>query len=261
MATKELMSDKRLKEPMLIRIEQELCRAYSTLHVRRGESRSVLITGTFPVLGADQEIIDRFRVRIELPSSYPRDLPIVRETGGRIPWTEDRHINPDGTACAMMPEERYRVWPTGSTLRDFLDGSLRNFFLGQLARERGDPWPFGEWSHGEQGFLEFVYSELETTDRDLVVRFMLVVSKDQVNFRVRCPCRSGRLIRECCKVKIMRLRQIIGQSGADRILRWLIAQISPGELRGLTGSARSLKDWTTTRFQLDTSVSMPIPLE
>ncbi len=255
------MTKKRLNDPMLSRIKRELSSEYPALHVKREQFHSLLITGTFPVYGACCDVIDRFQVRIELPHSYPKDLPVVKETGGRIPWTDDRHINPDGTACVMMPEERYRVWPIGSNLRDFLNGPLRNFFLGQLARERGEPWPFGEWSHGDLGFLEFVHNELGTTDRDLVVRFMLVVSQDQMRSRSRCPCRSGRSIRDCCKAKIIRLRRIIGKSGADRLLGWLIASISPSELRGFTGSTRSLRDWSTNRFLLKSSVPIPISVD
>lgn len=250
------MADRRLNEPLATRIERELDPAYSTLHVSQGESCGILITGTYPVLGARREVIDRFQVRIELPRWYPRDLPIVRETGGRIPWTDDRHINPDGTACVMMPEERYRVWPKGSTLRVYLDGPLRNFFLGQMARDRGEPWPFGEWSHGDLGFLEFVQSELGTTDRDLVIRFMLVISMDQMSFRSQCPCRSGRSVRDCCRAKVIRLRRIIGQSGAKRILFWFIVSNKPSELQGLAGSTRSLNDWNARRSNLNSSVAM-----
>ena len=257
MALERLMTGSMLNPLLRTRLANELSKACPTLHVRDG-SPSIKIAGVFPVMGTHGEVIDRFHVRIEIPQGYPRELPIVRETGGRIPWIEDRHVNSDGTACVMMPEERYRVWPHGSTLTDFLNGPLRNFFLGQLARERGEPWPFGEWSHGEAGFLEFVHSELGTTDRVHVMRYLAALSKSQPNFRLPCPCQSGKAIRDCCRSELIRLRRIIDPDRAKQVLYWLFTSTTAVELRNAVGSTHPLNGWKAKIDLLNSTTSMQI---
>lgn len=124
--------------------------AYPSLHFHVVND-VVFVRGTFPTVG-EGEVLDRYRIEIELPRDSLKSTPIVREVANRIPQTSDRHMNPaDGTACVLLPDERWRVWPIGATLLDFLNGPVRNFFLGQSLVEAGEPWPFGQWSHGVDG--------------------------------------------------------------------------------------------------------------
>ena len=93
--------------------------AYPNLHCHIA-SEVVFVRGTFPIV-FNEGVLDRYLIEIELPREYPKSIPIIRETGGRIPRTVDRHMNPaDGTACVLLPDERWRVWPHGSTLLRFL---------------------------------------------------------------------------------------------------------------------------------------------
>ena len=58
------------------------------------------------------QVLDRYSVELQLPRNHPAGLPVVRETGGRIPRDIDRHIiTADGTACVLLPDERWRLWP------------------------------------------------------------------------------------------------------------------------------------------------------
>jgi hypothetical protein len=56
------------------------------------EDGVVYIRGSFPVLFEGQ-VLDRYAVELQLPRNHPHALPVVRETGGRIPRTDDRHVN------------------------------------------------------------------------------------------------------------------------------------------------------------------------
>lgn len=89
--------------------------AYPNLHFHVVND-IVLVRGTFPI-AFERKGLDGYLIEIELSRDYPKSIPIVRETGGRIPRTADRHMNPaDGTACILLPDERWNVWPHGSTL-------------------------------------------------------------------------------------------------------------------------------------------------
>ena len=54
---------------------------------------------------------------------------------------------PTGEACPIVPEE-WLVGPGRDSIAKFLNGPVRNFFIGQILVENGHPWPFGERQHG-----------------------------------------------------------------------------------------------------------------
>ena len=65
------------------------------------EDDLVYVRGSFAVMFEGQ-VLDRYSVELQLPRNHPAGLPVVRETGGRIPRHNDRHIiAADGTACVL----------------------------------------------------------------------------------------------------------------------------------------------------------------
>jgi len=170
--------------------------AYPNLHFHV-VNKAVFIRGTFPIVFKG-EVFDRYRIEIELPKDYSKSMPVVREMGGRIPPTADFHVNPkDGTACVLLPDERWWVWPPGSTLLDFLNGPVRNFFLGQSLVELGEPWPFGQWGHSVEGIREFYSKLLDTDDLGMIIRGVEYLSKKKIKGHWLCPCGSGKRLRDC----------------------------------------------------------------
>ena len=117
------------------------------------EGDIVFVHGSFAVM-FEGHVSDRYSIELQLPRDHPKSLPLVREVGGRIPHHNDRHINPaDGTACVLIPDERWRLWPQGAPLLNFLIGPVHSFFLAQSLVEAGEPWPFGQWAHGAKGIF------------------------------------------------------------------------------------------------------------
>jgi hypothetical protein len=57
----------------------------------------------------------------------------------------DRAKGAENRIEALVPEEW--LLARDQTFRAFLDGPMRNFFLGQILVEAGKPWPFGERPH------------------------------------------------------------------------------------------------------------------
>jgi hypothetical protein len=128
----------------------------------RAEDRGgvLFVVGSFFLRESNVELA-RYDVEIEFPQDQ-RKLPIVREVGGRIPWTRDRHVESDGKACLFVPDERWKHYPIGSDSIDYIRGPLRNFFLWQAYYEiEGKPLFEGR-SHGPDGILESYYEELQT---------------------------------------------------------------------------------------------------
>ena len=248
----------RLRPESLRMLREDIEEHYPTLHVIVGEDDIVRVAGMFPVRDAEGTCIDGYEVRLDLPPDYPRGLPEVYETGGRIPWTDKRHVNTDGTACVMMPEERHRIWPRGEPLSRYLDGPLRNFFLGQLARDHDDPWPFDEWSHGEEGFNEFVQQELGSSDPIVIRRFLWLLQDNPVSYRKPCPCGSHRQTRDCCRSKIVVLRRVVSRDRVWRHLVWLMTTPTVREVLSTSGTTKSLSSWCARMSVLKSTSSIPV---
>ena len=136
----------------------------------------------YHIWDVDGRELDSFRVSIELPPNYPEDLPVVREVGGRLDWKSDLHINPEnseapGTACVLIPDDRWQCFPIGSRFRVYLEGPLHNFFLAQHCVAKGEPWPFGQWDHGERGVYEYYRWLIPTESNEVVRRFLHLLAK------------------------------------------------------------------------------------
>ncbi len=197
---------------------------YPLLHasIRNDVSR---IAGTLPIREGTAEV-DHFLVEINLPVGYPNELPIVREIGGRIPHALDRHVIPSsGECCVLLPDQRWELWPRGSSLLAYIDGPLRNYFLGQALVERGDPWPFGEWAHGLQAKLDYYNGLLGTDNQQAILQYLRALEAKQVEGHWECPCLSGRRLRDCHFTLVRDLRGKIPQEDARHALRRFAADL------------------------------------
>jgi len=202
------------------RIRRDLTAEYPSLHLFVEAGRA-FVRGTFPVVGPGGGVLDRFQVSIELPARFPHDLPITRETGGRIPWTPQRHVDPDGTACVLLPDERWRVFPVDAPFIDYLKGPLHSYFLGQIIVEQGKPWPFGEWAHGGDGVIDFYAELLGTRDLVRIASWLVELERPKMQGHRRCPCASGKRIQECCIERLEAIRAKIDVATATRSLSYV----------------------------------------
>lgn len=194
------------------------------LHLHVSSSGCATIRGTFAVRGPDGRELDRYQVSIELPDDYPDSLPVVRETGGRIPWCEDRHVERNGCACLFLPDDRWNCFPRGAPFSTYLSGPVHNFLLSQTVYAETGKWPFGECAHGNQGVLHYYRGLLGTEDDLSVRRFLHVLAKLDLNRGQNCPCGSQRKMKTCCVRKITDLRSKISRETAARSL----ARLGPG---------------------------------
>jgi hypothetical protein len=165
----------------------------------------IIVDGVVQLRGAyavrdGSTILDRYQVEIRFPPDYPRDLPIVEEIGGRIPRVPDRHISSDGTACLLVPEEW--LLAADQSFRVFLDGPMKNFFLGQLLVEVGKPWPFGERQHGYEGLVQAYMEVLGISDATRVIAYFDCLRKKAIRGHHDCPCGSNKRLRYCHRAEL-----------------------------------------------------------
>jgi len=229
------------RDPELVdQICSDLRSRYPNLHLFIEPDGRAFVRGTLPVLSADRCVLDRYEISIELPGDYPRSLPVVRETGGRIPRKPNFHVNDDGTACVLLPDDRWRCFPEGAPFVRFLDGPVHDFFLGQSLVALGEDWPFGQWSHGPKGVLEYYRWLLETEDDATIVRFLEVLAKHNLKDHRPCPCGSGEKMRRCCRARVSELRRKIPPDVARRALEALGVRRRPIRHGCCQGAARGV---------------------
>lgn len=200
---------------LLERIGADLRVRYPDLQVVQ-EAGVVYARGSLPII-YQGIALDRYQIEIVFPPDYPKSLPRVRETGGRVPLVLDRHVIPStGTACLFVEEDWLAEAGREPDFFEFLDGPVRNFFIGQSLVEAGHPWPFGARSHGKKGVME-VYAEwFGTDDEPAIRRYLDCMSRDGLKGHWDCPCGSGRRIRACHSEPLRRIR--------ERIPAWLARQ-------------------------------------
>ena len=186
------------------------------------------LQGTFPIL-LEQREIDAFRVRIELHRSATGFTAALREIGGRIPHTADRHIiGSGGYACVALPEDVYLQ--TGGkplSLVSFLDGPVRSFLLAQLVMERDGHWPFGDRGHGAHGLADFYEELIGTRDLRTAERYLALLSHARTHRQWLCPCGSGRKVRRCHADQLVALRARLLPEVATRFLERVRLALGP----------------------------------
>lgn len=161
--------------------------------------------GSFQVAN-DGTVIDRFVIEMTFPDGLSK-LPCIEEIGGRIPKHRDRHVCDDGAICTEVPE--LTLLRGRYSLVSYLDGPVRNYFLGQLLVEQGRKWPFGEWDHGKLGLLQAYGEVLGVTHEPQIRRFLDCLGHKKVKEHWNCPCGSGKKIRDCHLSMIRKLQDAV----------------------------------------------------
>jgi hypothetical protein len=184
----------RSRAALFAALKRDIENAYPDIRVVV-EHGTIIAAGSFPIADGDG-ILDRFLIELQFPDDYPDSVPILREIGGRIPWHEDRHTNRDGVACPIVPEE-WLVRPDRDSIVQFLEGPVRNFFVGQILAEQGRAWPFGEREHGKRGLVQSYGELVGTADEAALVRYLDCLSHDRLKGHWDCPCGSKKRLRNC----------------------------------------------------------------
>lgn len=205
---------------LLAKIRTEVQELYPNLHFYPQNDR-VVVRGSLPIIDAGKEL-DRYSVEIVLLADYPNTVPLVWETGGKIPRHADHHVNKEtGEVCLFVPDEGWKIYPPGTTFLEFLNGPVRNFFLGQSVFRRTGEWPFGQRRHGPAGILEYYAELLGIDEATVILAYLECLSRPTLKGHWPCPCKSGKRIRDCHRHQINELRTKISRKLADKSYRSL----------------------------------------
>jgi hypothetical protein len=158
---------------------------------------------------AHAPIEDTYAVEMQVPSSFPRRLPGVKETGGRIP--EDFHKLEGNLLCLAAPTELRLRLTASPTLPTFVNRFVIPYLFGYSYFARHGVMPFGELDHGARGIRQHLAELFSAPSSTGVERFMLLASlKKRVANKRACPCGSGRRLGRCHNRSVNRVRARFG---------------------------------------------------
>jgi hypothetical protein len=181
---------------------QKFLRIYSKMAIRPSAGEFLLMEGKFEFsaqMGNFDPITECYDLRISVRQEFPRQLPAVHETGGRIPHTGQYHVNPDGSLCLGSPIRMLWKISNDPTLTGFAKQCIVPY-LYAISHKLifGGKLPFGELPHGTPGELED-YMELfglKTIEQVRLALQYLGMKKRRAN-KLPCPCGCGRRLGVC----------------------------------------------------------------
>lgn len=194
-----------------IRIQfEELRLEYPGLSLSYNSQEIFLIQGMLDFTATYNEvpIEDVFDIAMLIPKDFPRSIPEVWETGGRIP--RDHHTYDHGGLClGALLAIRMTIAQDPSLkayVKDLVIPYLYSFRYKELYKEM----PYGELSHGGQGILEYYCNLFNTTSHQVVIGFLELLAGKYRGHHL-CPCGTGLKIRNCHGSLLQELSTYMGK--------------------------------------------------
>lgn len=186
----------------------------------------ITIEGILPILAKDNREIDKYKIAIVLLNDYPSSVPYVFEIGNRLIKDAEHHFySKYKNVCLFIPEEKYKYYNPDASISDFINGPVKSFFLGQTYYEIKKEWPFGQRGHDEKGIYEYYSEILNTNDKNVIVKFIDLLSKQIVKGHWNCFCGSEKKLRSCCMNTILKYRKQIDPQIALRSLSVVLKKL------------------------------------
>lgn len=197
------------REKILLQIIQ-LREDYNGLHFDGEDEASYRITGTlmFTAIYQNETIEDAYQVQILVPKSFPFMLPVIKETGGKIP--SDFHTNPDGTLCLEVPIKLYMEFNKNPTLLHFINNCALPYFYSYSYREKHGRLPFGEWRHGGEGLLQMYKEFFRIDDNRTAIALLMILAENKYKGSSLCPCLSGKRLHQCHGPHLKKIQHLQG---------------------------------------------------
>lgn len=178
---------------------------------------------------ADSENLDllsgTFDIELEIHKSYPEQLPIVKETAGKIP-KEFGHINPNGTLCLGVPTELRRLFLYDPTLIGFVSRLVVPFLYGFLYWNKHGTHPFGECPHGDKGIVQHYMDNLSLSDEVTALTVICFLYRHGYRGHHPCPCGSKLRVRSCHGKKLFGLHSLHTQYTIESDFRSILSACS-----------------------------------
>jgi hypothetical protein len=177
-------------------------------------------------------ISDSYEVELRIPEAFPRRIPGIFETGGRIPLSY--HHLQDGSLC-LGSETRLRFMLSGGlSLFTFVDRCVIPYLYRFSHLKTYGEAPFEDLAHGVDGIKEDLRLLLGLgTQADVSAFVRLVAMKKRLANKERCPCGSGGRVGRCHHLSINILRERLGRHWFRIVEQQLLSTMASEKVSGL----------------------------
>jgi hypothetical protein len=186
---------------------------YPGLRLTNATDGGVQIAGVLTFLAQQpgtECLQDEYHIQLVVPRAFPNAIPLVRETGGRIP--PGFHTLTDGSLCLGSPTRLRLHLVNDPTLLGFVERCIIPYLYGRTYFERNKTMPLGELDHGTPGIRQDLALLFGTTRTGRVEDFarLTALKKRHANKRP-CPCGSGYRLGRCHHRHVNTLRRKLGR--------------------------------------------------
>lgn len=197
------------RQELILQIVQ-LRGVYNGLYFDDEDDTRYRIAGTlaFSASYKNETLENAYQIQLTVPKSYPLKIPVIRETGGRIP--PSFHTNPDGTLCLEAPIKLYLDFNENPTLLHFINKCALPYFYSFSYMENFGQLPFGERAHGGQGLIQMYKEFFQLGDDQIIISLIKILAENAYKGSQLCPCHSGNKLYKCHGPALKKIQNLQG---------------------------------------------------
>lgn len=190
----------------------DVMRRHPGLRLRPRTTDAVVLAGNIRcwAAGAGGVVDEVYAVELWVPPAFPRAVPVVFETGGRIP--QSFHHLENGALCLGSPTALRLMLQDVRTIGGFIDAVVTPYLYGHACYVRSGEMPFGELEHGAAGLesnLIRVFGAPEGSDVPGLLH-LAGLRRRHAN-KHPCPCGSGVRLGRCHHIQVNAMRRRLGR--------------------------------------------------
>lgn len=172
------------------------------MHISTITDKSLTLSGTYHLCAGTTEhgdIDDDYKLKIEIPYNFPKQVPIVRETGNRISRDGNHHVNWSGigvpdSLCLGARITALTEIAKEPTINGFAKSCIDPFLYSISLKK----FVFGELAHENRGIFDDYKRMFGLVDDTQVIKTLcLICKKKRLANKFTCPCGCGKKLGKC----------------------------------------------------------------
>ena len=196
-------------EPFLKQLAiSEILTRFQNLRLVPSRDGGIVIRGVIDFTASAYDcttVTDSYEISLCVPDAYPSELPVVHETGGRIPT--DFHKLEGNALCLGSPFRLWLLTKQNPSLLNFVERVVVPYLYAYSLHEAGEALPFGELKHGMPGLVDDIGEMLGASDSKTAAAYVeAIMRKKRVANKRSCPCGSGTRLGRCHNRRVNTLR-------------------------------------------------------
>lgn len=181
---------------------QEFLIANPMMAVTEHTNNKLVLSGTYHLCATttnNGDVDDDYNIKVEIPSDFPHKIPIVRETGGKIPRDEKHHVNSYGlgisdSLCLGSSIRVLVAIAEEPTISGFVNKCVAPLLYGVSVGS----FVFGELAHGARGIFDDYKEQFGfSKDAQIIEILFLLSKKKRIANKFNCPCGCGKRLGRC----------------------------------------------------------------